>query len=33
MKWIYSKKLKLYISLEPLKIDSNVINVAEKNDL
>ena len=33
MKWIYSEKLKLYVCLEPLKADSNVINVAKNNDI
>lgn len=33
MNWIYSRKLKLYVSLDPLKAESNVINIAKNNNI
>lgn len=33
MKWIYSKRLKMYVCLEPLKVDSNIINISKGNDI
>lgn len=30
MKWFYSEKLQLYISLEPLKINNQVFKIAKK---
>ncbi len=33
MKWYYSRRLRKYISLEPLKIDSNIINTAKENNI
>ncbi len=33
MNWIYSKKLALYISLDPLKADTNTLSIANKHNI